>query len=100
MADVEIVDNRDALRELFDSPQGPLAKDLQRRAISVERTAKRLCPVDTGRLRSSITNELASDRGGLYADVGTNVEYGVYVELGTSRAAAQPFLRPAIEAAR
>lgn len=31
--------------------------------------------------------------------VGTNVEYAVYVELGTSRAPAQPFLFPAARAA-
>ena len=31
--------------------------------------------------------------------VGTNVEYAVYVEFGTSRMAAQPYLRPAAERA-
>jgi phage gpG-like protein len=31
--------------------------------------------------------------------VGTNVEYAVYVEFGTSRMAAQPFLRTAAERA-
>ncbi len=31
--------------------------------------------------------------------VGTNAEYAVYVEFGTSRNQAQPFLRPAVEEA-
>ena len=31
--------------------------------------------------------------------VGTNVEYAVYVEFGTSRMEAQPYLRPAAEQA-
>lgn len=31
--------------------------------------------------------------------VGTNVEYSIYVEFGTSRNQAQPFLRPAVEQA-
>jgi len=31
--------------------------------------------------------------------VGTPVEYSVYVEFGTSRMAAQPYLRPAVEQA-
>lgn len=31
--------------------------------------------------------------------VGTNVEYSVYVEFGTSRNEAQPYLRPAVEQA-
>lgn len=32
--------------------------------------------------------------------VGTDVEYSVYVEFGTSRMSAQPYLRPAIEHAK
>lgn len=86
-----------ALAELFESPAGEVAKDLQRRALRVDAAAKRLCPVDTGRLRSSITNELGND-GGLVAVIGTNVEYAPYVELGTRYAPAQPFLLPALEA--
>jgi HK97 gp10 family phage protein len=90
--------NGDALRELFESPSGEVAKDLQRRALQVDRAAKRNCPVDTGRLRSSITNEIGTDAQGLVATIGTNVEYAPYVELGTSKMAAQPFLLPALEA--
>lgn len=100
-----------ALAELFSSPSGEIAKDLQRRALQVDRAAKRLCPVGTpestgkkgyrgGRLRSSITNEIGTDAQGLVAVIGTNVEYAPYVELGTSRMAAQPFLLPALEAAQ
>ncbi len=96
MSYVEI--NGDALRELFESPSGEVAKDLQRRALQVDRAAKRNCPVDTGRLRSSITNEIGTDAQGLVATIGTNVEYAPYVELGTSKMAAQPFLLPALEA--
>ena len=55
--------------------------------------AKRLCPVDTGRLRNSITHTY--DEEGVY--IGTNVEYAPYVELGTSRMKARPFLKPAAE---
>lgn len=32
--------------------------------------------------------------------VGTSVEYSVYVEVGTSKMAAQPYLRPAVETVR
>lgn len=95
-----VVINDAALRELLESPAGEIAKDLQRRALQVDRAAKRLCPVDTGRLRSSIANELGADGQGLMASVGTNVEYAPYVELGTSNMAAQPFLLPALEAAQ
>lgn len=92
--------DRGALAELFESPSGPVARDLQRRALQVDRAAKHNCPVDTGRLRSSITNELGQDGQGLVATIGTNVEYAPYVELGTSKMAAQPYLLPALEAAQ
>jgi hypothetical protein len=32
-----------------------------------------------------------------HARIGTNIEYGPYVELGTSRQGAQPYLRPAYD---
>lgn len=71
------------------------AKDRALEAVGLqgEMYAKMLCPVDTGRLRNSITH--TSD--GEYAYIGTNVEYAPYVEFGTSKMAAQPFIRPAAE---
>lgn len=46
----------------------------------------------TGRLRNSITGEY----DGNSAQVGTNVEYGPYVEKGTSKMKERPFIGPAI----
>lgn len=88
------------LTRLLEGPDGPVGREVLRRTIRVETAAKRLCPVDTGRLRSSITHEVAVDLDGLVARIGTNVEYAPYVEFGTSRATAQPFLVPALGAAR
>lgn len=51
---------------------------------------------DTGRLAGSI--RVAAY--GLMADVGTDLEYGKHLELGTQRMAARPFMVPALEAAR
>jgi HK97 gp10 family phage protein len=64
-------------------------------ALDVQGAAKRRVPVDTGRLRNSIAVE--TEQGGLSATVGTNVEYGPFVEYGTRRAHAQPYLFPAFE---
>lgn len=50
--------------------------------------------VDTGRLRGSITHQVS--QGGKSVVVGTNVEYAQYVELGTSRQKARPYLRNTI----
>lgn len=67
----------------------------------VEGEAKTLCPVSTeatrpggphGELRASIT----SQPHGQSCDVGTNKEYGMYVEFGTYKMAAQPYLVPAL----
>lgn len=93
-----------ALRAALNGPG--VARELAARAIRVESAAKvnasgRPGPrVRTGRLRSSITWQLGADAAGVFADVGTNVEYAPYVELGTDRAPAYPFLRPALNAAR
>lgn len=55
---------------------------------------KGVVPVDTGKLRDSISKE----GGGLHVTVGPRgVEYAEYVEYGTSRAPAQPYVRPTIQ---
>lgn len=64
-------------------------------ALQIESTAKELAPVDTGRLRASIGITFAPDR--LSAQVGSNVSYSPFIEFGTSRMRAQPFLAPAFE---
>lgn len=48
----------------------------------VENYAKQDAPVDTGRLRNSIHHEMED---GDTVDIGTDVEYAIYQELGTSR---------------
>jgi len=58
--------------------------------------ARALCPVDTGMLRESIGWGVLA--GALV--VGATEEYAPVIEFGTSRRAAQPFLRPAVESLR
>ena len=60
----------------------------------IETDAKRNCPVDTGRLRGSITTNIISTYSG---EVGTNVEYAGWVEYGTRYQSAQPYFEPAVE---
>ena len=67
---------------------------LEAASLIVEADATLRAPVDTGNLRSSITHRVLSDEE---AHIGTNVEYAPYVEQGTSKMAAQPFLRPALD---
>jgi HK97 gp10 family phage protein len=85
------------LDALLRSSAGPVAADLEKRAQRVENAAKRNAPVDTGRLRSSITHSVNVDGTGLFAEIGTNVEYAVYQEFGTAFQPGTPFLIPALE---
>lgn len=107
---LRVILNEPEIARILNSPEGPVARDLARRAIRVESQAKvnasgRPGPrVRTGRLRSSIHWELVRGENGvggtLFARIGSNVSYARYVELGTSRAPAYPYLRPALAAAR
>jgi len=67
---------------------------LVRGALKVELAAKEMCPVDTGRLRGSITTDKRYIQKFLVR-IGTNVDYGIYVELGTKKMDARPYLFPA-----
>lgn len=88
---VEVLqDNTDEVKRALESA---MAKALEEIGLTAEGYAKKACPVDTGRLRNSITHAVAESEKAVY--IGTNVEYAPYVELGTSRQKAQPYLRPA-----
>lgn len=65
--------------------------------MAAETNAKEICPVDTGRLRNSISN--VHDEDSVY--IGTNVEYAEYQEFGGSKGykganGGRGYLRPAI----
>lgn len=70
---------------------------IEKACLLVEGDAKRICPVDTGRLRASIAHEVEKSGDEVVGRVGTNVEYGVYQEYGTSTQSGTPYLRPALE---
>lgn len=85
--------NEDNTGEFEALLRASLRRALEKVGLVAEGYAKRLCPVDTGRLRNSITHEVEGES----AYIGTNVEYAPHVEMGTSRTKAQPFLRPAAQ---
>lgn len=98
--------NDGALQRILASPQGPVGRDLARRAIRVQNQAKinasgRPGPrVRTGRLRSSISWRLrVTGTGTLVADIGTNVPYGRYLETGLRNGRRYPYLSTALWAA-
>jgi HK97 gp10 family phage protein len=63
-----------------------------------EGQAKKNCPVLTGRLMSSIFHRVTFPVANtLKGEIGSNVFYAPYVEFGTSKQSAHPYLRPAID---
>jgi len=71
---------------LFEETLGP----------KIVSAAQRTVPVDTHNLQESIEFSSGIEGDVVRMIVGTDVEYGLYVEEGTSRMAAQPWLRPAV----
>ena len=67
--------------------------------LKAQSNMKQLAPVDTGRLRASITADNGADSEGYFSEIGTNLEYAPFVEYGTSRQKAQPFAEPGFQAA-
>lgn len=73
----------------------PLASKVVRKtAKDIEGTAKGLAPVDTGNLKNSIGSQ---EVGPLEAEVRATANYAVYLEMGTSRMPAQPYMGPAAD---
>ncbi len=114
--DVKFIDNSE---EIKDNMKNVLLRALEKVGQKAEKYAKRLCPVDNGNLRNSITHRVDEEEEVVY--VGSNMEYAAYVELGTGKYypggrptpwayqdengnwhwthgnKAQPFLKPAAE---
>jgi phage gpG-like protein len=80
---VDIRLNSAQIYATFNSKSGLVGRDIFRRAKRVEGLAKRLCRVDTGRLRASITTDMDTRPGRITARVGTNVNYAMFVHNGT-----------------
>ena len=89
---IDITDNSGKAIQAKDEA---VERALEAIGLQAEGYAKLLSPVDTGRLRNSLTHQAKQSEKAVY--IGTNVEYGKYVEMGTRRSKAQPYLRPAIE---
>ena len=87
---VTLFDHSDEVLAALDAA---VSKGLEMIGLQAENYAAMKAPADTGRLRASITHALDEDERAVY--IGTNVEYAPYVEMGTSKTKAQPYLKPA-----
>lgn len=97
MSDVVIEIKDDSIEEAIKAKDEAVTRALEAVGLQAEGRAKTYCPVDTGRLRGSISHQLGSgfDRS-VY--IGTNVEYAPYVEYGTRKGhKAHHYLQRAVE---
>lgn len=74
--DIQITDNSG---EILKAMEQKKKAALEAIGIQAEGYAKKLTPVDTGRLKNSISHAVQGDA----CYIGTNVEYAVWHELGT-----------------
>ena len=92
MISVDLTDNSE---EIIKAKDDAIARALEAIGQQAEGYSKLLAPVDTGRLRNSITHDVETDEEAVY--IGTNVDYAPYVEYGTRKTKAQPFIQPAVQ---
>lgn len=116
------IEYRDNTDEVLSALEAAIKRGNEAIGMTAERHAKKKCPVDTGRLRNSITYALAGEethvksyranKGGKEREtytyegtadgekgsgvyIGTNVEYAVFVENGAQGRTAVHFLQDA-----
>lgn len=82
MAGVTIEVKIDNTNTVLENLADVKVRALMKCGAIVENYAKQDAPVDTGRLRNSIQHEMED---GDTVDIGTDVEYAIFQELGTSR---------------
>lgn len=97
MSDIKItIKNLAQIKKAFKQSPIIMTKNLNiaiRKSVTViERDSKKNTPVLTGRLRSSHRQSFSNLRG----EVGTNVDYDVFVHDGTKFMKARPFLYNAV----
>ena len=85
------------LNKLDSVTRSAMSIGIKKAGLLVEGDAKMVVPVDTGSLRRSIHTEDSSNATSATATVGSSLEYAPYIELGTSKMSAQPFLQPSLE---
>lgn len=91
-ATVRIVSNR--LPQIAAAIRPAVSAEVKKAGLAIQAKAQGAAPVLTGTLRRSITTQFPSD---LSAVVGPSVLYGKFVEFGTRRMGARPYMRPAAE---
>ena len=86
---IKVENNANLAREELELA---VKRALTKCGLQAQTFSKSLCPVDIGNLRNSISYEVNDNT--VY--IGTNVEYAPYIEFGTYKMLARPYLEPAL----
>lgn len=90
---VEFKDNSKAVKAALEAA---ILEALNGIGEAAEKHAKEKAPVDTGNLRDHIRHMVVEDdKSVLIGTYDEEVPYALYVEVGTHKMAAQPYLKPA-----
>lgn len=90
----ELIELAGALAKVPDGAEKLARVAVRKTARDIKSSAQSIAPVDTGNLKSNIRTTAVTP---LSSDVTADTPYAVFVESGTSRMAAQPFMRPAAD---
>lgn len=89
------------LKALDPAMQAAAKDGLESGAEKMEARIQAGTPVKTGNLKASIKAGPVTGGGAhLKVEIKTEVDYASYVELGTSKMSARPFMRPGFNAAK
>lgn len=90
---------RGDVSSLVERIRGAATAAVAQTSEHVLQQAQVIVPIDTGALYASGKTSLEQLPEGPAEEVAFEKEYAAYVEFGTSRQRAQPYLRPALDAA-
>lgn len=89
---------KSSLKEVTNALSDSEEKALIKIGMILQGASKLLTPVDTGTLRDSIEYEVdKQDKSVIYGSTLTSEDYPIFIEKGTSKSKAQPYLEPALE---
>ena len=97
-----VIKGLDSLMRKLDSMGGnvldALDNAVKQTSLYAQGEARANAPVDTGALKGSISTEFDRNAESATGTVYTNIEYGLYQEMGTVNMPAHPFMVPAAKA--
>lgn len=97
---VKIENEKEVMEELKKYPElinKNLIDYIKLALMGIQRNAKMIAPVDTGRLKTDIRTDLRIQSNQIKGVIFNDVYYALFVHEGTSRMRARPYFKQAVE---